>query len=209
MVICGVCESPYAGNSRKPRPDHPLYVSYKCTRRNQKVKTCKNPEINRDKLEEMVLEYLSTSLFDPCVIPALLGRYNQHIREQSGSAAERVSVLKSELQSVERKIRNTVDLMVEIGSPALKQKLFELEESKEKLTFELQQAELAEQQMSVSEDTLRILFRKAQQELRHGTLTNRRKIIDQYVKQVVIFPDRVELVLNFVEGFEWTETIRK
>jgi site-specific DNA recombinase len=208
-VICGVCESPYAGNSRKPRPDHPLYVSYKCTRRNQKVKTCKNPEISRDKLEEMVLEYLSASLFDPRVIPALLAKYNQHIREQSGSAAERVSALKSELQSVERKIRNTVDLMVEIGSPALKQKLFELEESKEKLTFELQQAELAEQQMAVSEDTLRILFRKAQQELRHGTLTNRRKIIDQYVKQVVIFPDRVELVLNFVEGFEWTETIRK
>lgn len=208
-IICGECGSPYAGNSRKPRPDHPLYVSYKCTRRNQKVKTCKNPEINRDKLEEMVLEYLSTSLFDPHVIPALLGRYNQHIREQSGSAAERVSTLKTELQSVERKIRNTVDLMVEIGSPALKQKLFELEESKEKLTFELQQAELAERQMSISEDTLRVLFRKAQQELRHGTLTNRRKIIDQYVKQVVVFPDRVELVLNFVEGFEWRESMKR
>ena len=97
--------------------------------------------------------------------------------------------------------------MVEIGSPALKQKLLELEESKEKLTFELQQAEPAERQMSISEDTLRVLFRKAQQELRHGTLTNRRKIIDQYVKQVVVFPDRVELVLNFVEGVEWTETM--
>ena len=80
-IVCGVCGNPYAGNSRKPRPDHPLYVSYKCTRRNQKVKTCKNPEINRDKLEEMVPEYLSASLFDPRVIPALLGRYNQHIRE--------------------------------------------------------------------------------------------------------------------------------
>ena len=71
--------------------------------------------------------------------------------------------LKTELHSVERKIRNTADLMVEIGSPSLKQKLLELEESKEKLTFELQ--------------------------------------------QVVVFPDRVELVLNFVEGLEWTETM--
>ena len=135
--------------------------------------------------------------------------FQHRIREQTGSAAERVSTLKTELQSVERKIRNTVDLMVEIGSPSLKQKLFELEESKEKLTFELQQAELAERQMSISENTLCVLFRKAEQELRHGTLANRRKIIDQYVRQVVVYPDRVELVLNFVEGFEWTETIRK
>ena len=81
--------------------------------------------------------------------------------------------------------------------------------TKEKLTFELQQAELAESQMSVSEDTLRVLFRKAQQELRHGTLTNRRKIIDQYVKQVVVFPDRVELVLNFVERYAWKETLKR
>ena len=208
-IICGECGNPYAGNSRKPRPDHPLYVSYKCTRRNQKVKTCKNPEINRDILEEMVLEHLSDSLFDPNVIPVLLARYNQYLREKTGNAAERVSALKSELQSTERKIRNTVDLMVEIGSPTLKQKLFELEETKEKLSYELHQAELAEQQMSVSEDTVRTLFRKAQNELRNGTLANRRKIIDQYVKQIIIYPDRVELVLNFVEGMSWTDTIQR
>ena len=208
-VFCGECGNPYAGNSRKPRPDHPLYVSYKCTRRNQKVKTCKNPEINRDKLEEMVLEYLSASLFHPDVIPSLLERYNRFVAEKSGSAQNREDTLKAELKSVERKIQNTVNLMIEIGSPALKDKLMELEESKEKLTFELSQVEQATRQMNVSEEKLKRLFRKAEQELRHGTLANRRKIIDRYVRQVVVYPDKVELVLNFVEGFVWTEMVRK
>ena len=46
-IFCGVCGNPYTGNSRKPRSDHPLYVSYKCSRRNGRVTTCRNPEINR------------------------------------------------------------------------------------------------------------------------------------------------------------------
>ncbi len=208
-IICGECGNPYAGNSRKPRPDHPLYVSYKCTRRNQKVKTCKNPEISRDKLEEMVLERLCKSLFDSRVIPSLLERYNRYVAEKSGSAQNQEAALQAELKSVERKIRNTVNLMVEISSPALKSKLLELEESKEKLSYELERAEQAKRQMHVSEDKLKQLFRKAERELRYGTLSNRRKIIDQYVKQVVVYPDRVEIILNFVEGFAWTEIIGK
>ena len=208
-VICGECGNPYAGNSRKPRPDHPLYVSYKCTRRNQKVKTCKNPEINRDKLEEMVLERLCRSLFDPRVIPSLLERYNRFVTEKSGSAQSRAITLRAELKSVERKIQNTVNLMIEIGSSALKDKLLELESTKEKLSYELAQVEQAARQMNVSEEKLKRLFRKAEQELRHGTLANRRKIIDQYIQRVVVYPGKVELVLNFVKGFEWTEEIRK
>lgn len=43
-IICGECGCSYAGNSRKPNATHPLYVSYRCTKRNGKIK-CKNPEI--------------------------------------------------------------------------------------------------------------------------------------------------------------------
>lgn len=208
-IMCGVCGNPYAGNSRRPRPGHPLYVSYKCTRRNQKIKTCKNPEINRDMLEEMVLERLCSSLFDPRVIPSLLERYNRYVAEKSDSARNTAETLRTELQSVERKIKNTVNLMVDIGSSALKDKLLELEKSKEQLSYELKQALVAESTARITEKQLVNLFRKAEQELRHGTLTNRRKIIDQYVKKVVVYPDRVEVVLNFVEGFEVKEVLEK
>ena len=71
-ILCRECGSPYAGNSRKPRADHPLYVSYRCTRRNQRNTQCTNPEINRDKLEQIVLDKLSGVLFNPKMIPALV-----------------------------------------------------------------------------------------------------------------------------------------
>ncbi len=79
-IVCGICNSVYAGNSRKPRPDHPLYVSYRCTKRNGKEK-CNNTEINRDKLEQLVLDMLSTVLFDPKVIPELVKKYNATLRQ--------------------------------------------------------------------------------------------------------------------------------
>ena len=46
-IICNECGCTYAGNSRRPNSSHPLYVSYRCTKRNGKIK-CKNPEIQRD-----------------------------------------------------------------------------------------------------------------------------------------------------------------
>ena len=156
-----------------------------------------------------MLERLCSSLFDPRVIPSLLERYNHYVAEKSDSARNTAETLRTELQSVERKIKNTVNLMVDTGSSALKDKLLELEKSQEQLSYELKQALVAESTARITEKQLVNLFRKAEQELRHGTLTNRRKIIDQYVKKVVVYPDRVEVVLNFVEGFEVKEVLEK
>lgn len=94
-IFCGECESPYAGNSRKPRPDHPLYVSYKCTRRNQRNKQCKNTEINRDKLEQIVLDKLTKVVFNPDAIPQLLTEYNTYIAKKSGSAVKQNEALQA------------------------------------------------------------------------------------------------------------------
>ena len=207
-IICGDCLSPFAGNSRRPRPDHPLYVSYKCTRRNQREKTCTNPEINRDKLERLVLEKLTTVLFNPDVIPDLVREYNDHVVSKSGSARERLNALKSQIKDVERKINNAVNLMIETGSAAFKDKLNELEQSKEKLLFELTEAEAALKQEIFSEEQICKLFHIAEQQLKNGTLANRRLVIDQYINKVLIYPDKIEVYMNLMSDYTVKETIK-
>lgn len=206
-IICGECGSPYAGNSRKPRPDHPLYVSYKCTRRNQRNKTCKNPEINREKIEHLVLQKLSNVLFNPKVIPTLVSEYNAYLAEKNGSAKEQVHILQTKLREVDRKITNTVNLMVETGSSAFKNKLTELEQNKEKLQYELSEAEIALQKSIISEEEVRKLFHKAELQLKNGTLANRRIIIDQYISKVVIYPDKIEIFMNLTDDYIVKETV--
>ena len=194
-IYCGECGSPYAGNSRKPRPGHPLYISYKCTKRNQREK-CLNPEINRDKLEEIVLSRLSSVVFNPALIPELVTRFNDFIAEKTGSAQNKIEPLRSELRKVEHKIRITVNLMIDTESDALKEKLHELEDTKAKLVYELSEAEAAVSQAGLSEEQVRKLFGQAEQQLKNGTLANRRMVVDRFVDMVVMFPDRVEIYLN-------------
>ena len=208
-IYCGECGSPYAGNSRKPRPDHPLYISYKCTRRNQRDTKCNNPEINRDKLERLVLERLSGILFNPDVIPRLVEQYNEYIAEKNGSARERILALQTELRDVERKITNTVNLMIETGSAAFKDKLNELEQSKEKLLFELTEAEVALKQENFSEKQICKLFHIAEQQLKNGTLANRRLVIDQYINKIIIYPDKIEVYMNLMSDYTVKEIIEQ
>ena len=207
-IYCGECGSPYAGNSRRPRPGHPMYVSYKCTRRNQRDKHCKNPEINRDKLERLVLERLSKVLFNPNVIPQLVKQYNEYIAEKTGSAKERTLALQTELRDVERKIANAVNLMIETGSAAFKNKLLELEQTKERLLFSLNEAEAAWRHETFSEDQIRKLFHIAEQQLKNGTLANRRLVIDQYINKVLIYPDKIEVYMNLMSDYTVKETIK-
>ena len=207
-IRCGICGSPYAGNSRRPRPDHPLYVSYKCTRRNQRNKTCRNPEINRDKLEQLVLDKLSSALFNPEVIPVLVEKYNAFVAEKDGSVRERCTALRTQLREVERKISNTVNLMIDTGSFALKTKLGELEEMKEKLLYELEEAESALEKEVLSEESVRHLFHKAESQLKNGTLANRRAIVDRYIREILIYPDRVEVYMNMISDYVVKEVVQ-
>lgn len=206
-VFCGECSSPFAGNSRKPNPTHPLYVSYKCTRRNQRDSKCRNPEINRDKLESAVLQRLSSVLFDPRVIPSLVCEYNAYIAEKSGSTKHELDSLKKELAQLDYKISKTMDLMIDTGSAALKNKLEEFEASKAKLLFELSRLEVELKSEQYSEEQVRALFQSAENQLRNGTLANRRAVIDQYIEKVVVHPEKIEVYLKVMGDYERKETI--
>jgi site-specific DNA recombinase len=207
-IYCGECSSPYAGNSRKPRPGHPLYISYKCTKRNQR-ETCLNPEINRTKLEDIVLSRLSSVVFNPALIPELVTKFNDYVAEKTGSAQGKIEPLRSELRKVEHKIRVTVNLMIDTESDALKEKLHELEDTKAKLVYELSEAEAAVSQAGFSEEQVRQLFGQAEQQLKNATLANRRMVVDRFVDKVVMFPNRVEIYLNPIGDMTIKEVVEK
>ena len=206
-IFCGECSSPFAGNSRRPDARHPLYVSYKCTRHNQRDEKCRNPEINREKVEGEVIKKLSSVIFNPNVIPALVREYNDYIAQKSGSAKSTLASLRKELASVDNKISKTVDLVIETGSAAMKAKLAELEAEKKKLTFEISRLETEMNREQYSKEKVRSLFEAAERQLRSGTLANRRAVIEQYVEKVVVFPEKIEVYLKVMGDFEMKEVI--
>ena len=133
-------------------------------------------------------------------------RYFLFVRSPFG---ERIEALRSELRAVERKIANAVNLMIETGSAAIKDKLRELEESEEKLSFALSEAEDAANQNRFSEAEIQRLFHTAEQQLKNGTLANRRAVIDQYIDKVLVYPDRIEVYMNLLNGYMLKEVIEQ
>jgi septal ring factor EnvC (AmiA/AmiB activator) len=127
--------------------------------------------------------------------------------EKSGNAKNTLESLKKELASVETKIDKTVDLLIETGSAAIKLKLAELEERKITLSAEVRRLESEVSANLYSLEKIRSLFQQAEQQLRNGTLANRRSVIDQYVDKVLVYPEKIEVYLKILGGFETKEVI--
>lgn len=207
-IFCGVCSSTYAGNSRHPRPDHPLYVSYRCIKKNSSVK-CKNPEIRKETLEELVLKKLSECVFDERIIPKLLQEYNQFAQNKDSDLTNRISSMQTKMGELEKGINNIVGVIMKTGSDALSAKLAELEEDKKKLVFALDEAKMELSDKQIDEKQLRSAFKKAKQMLGNGTLKNKKEIIEKYVDKIIMYPDKIEIFFCLPKGFMVTEVVEK
>lgn len=207
-IICGECKSKYAGNSRKARAHKPLYISYNCTKKNGK-ETCHNPGIRRDALEKAVLERLADAVFDEKLLPDIVAKYNDFAKEKDHELITTKNQIKRRIIETTKGINNIVSIVVQTGSSALADKLKELESEKVQLEASLLDVEVQLEKMIISEEALKAAFKKAKKMLQSGTLSNRKAIVDHYVKRVIIYPDQITVEFNISETYTIIETINR
>lgn len=207
-IVCGECGSTYAGNSRKSVHNKPLYISYNCVRKNGKV-SCKNPGIKRDELEQLVLNRLSEAVFNEKVLPTILDKYNDYAICRNNEYIVESKELKKRITETEKGISNIVNIVVTTGSAALIDKLKELEKTKADLEQALFETEKQLAGMHIDERRLKAAFKIAKQMLCSGTLKNRKAIVGQYVKQIIIYKDRIELEYNISDTYSFKEEIKR
>ena len=207
-IVCGECGSVYAGSSRKANPTHPIYISYRCTKRNG-AKKCRNPEIQRDVLEETVLKRLSEHVFDENRLPELLDSYNAYASEKNSALTTEIDGLKRRLSEIEKGIKNIVKMVEKTGSMAMSERLSELESEKVNVADLLEAAELKMSDYSISARKLKTAFRQAKKMLQSGTLKNRAAIIDRYVKKIMIYKERIVIEFNIAPAFSIKNEIKR
>lgn len=205
-VVCGECNSTHAGNSRKTRDK--FYVSYSCTKKNGKAK-CDNTGISRDMLEQIILERLSEKVFNKDILPTIIERYNDFALSKNSEFLLMKKELEAKIAETDRGINNIVNLVVSTGSIALTDKLKELETTKSQLQESLIEAERKISEMSIDADKLKSAFNKAKRMLKSGTLKNRKAIVQQYVKEVVIFKDKIIVEYNISGTYTVKEKIQR
>lgn len=196
-IFCGECGSPYSGNKRKARADHPEYISYRCSRQNGK-KTCKNKEIRKELVEDVVLKKLSGIIFDDKIIPVILDTINEFIFEKEGAAKQSKINAENRLKELSRQIDNLVDIIADTGSKAIIERLEGLEREKTLIEDKIRKLDAELSKKMVSKTKLKRLFSRAKHLFEQGTLDASKRLVDLFVERVDVYKDHIEIRLNIL-----------
>jgi site-specific DNA recombinase len=207
-IVCGECGAAFAGNHRKAYGSHPEYTSYRCTRKNNAVK-CRNKEVNREEIESLVLHTLAERVFDERLAARLEAEYSAYIAERDKDALAEKALLEHAAQDFERQISNIVSVIAQTGSAALTDKLRDLEQLREETRFQLEKLALQQHEKVLSGEQFIQAFRRAKTLLAAGTLQSKQQLVEQFVEQVIVYTDRVEIKLTIANGFQLSHSEQK
>ena len=203
IIKCGECGHAMQGNKRKDKYGND-YISYRCGCRKQK-RDCKNKEIKREYLEEFVLTELEEHVLNDNAIPALSKELNERLKTKSNDNHEMLNNLRNKLDKVNKEIENILTaIMSGIMNSMLKDKLDELEQVKLNLDLKINELSIESnsvESVDITEDQIRNMFGRFKEFVLTRNLPECKKFISDYVKEVIVYRDHVEVIFNVVFSF--------
>ena len=192
-IFCGSCGRAYAGNKSVHHKTGIVHITYRCSgRRKLKDSRCRNDSINRDLLEQKVLNTLSDMIFDPDNVTKIIDRYERALQKRNEEGALKLKQDKKLLKELERKIENVLRMIEDgLGSKSLMERLDKLESEKEDLAYKLAIEESRIASVKVDKNQLKLLFNRAKDMFKAGTLDATKQLIDLFVDRVTVFSDSI------------------
>lgn len=200
IIRCGECGHSMQGNKRKDKYEND-YISYRCGCRKQK-RDCNNREINRNYLEEFILTELEKHVLNDEAIPLLSKDLNERLKSKNKNNNEMLKSLELQLEKVNKEVGNILNaIMNGIVNNMLKDKLDELEQVKVNLSVKLNELKIENDSIdtvSITEEQIRVMFSKFKDFVMTRNLPECKKFIGDYVKEVLVYKDHVEVIFNVV-----------
>ena len=197
-MVCGECGGSYVGARRMRSKDGSYWVAYGCNRRYRtKSYGCNNKEISKTFIEKCVLDKLSEYVFSDECAEKITAEYNTYLKTQNSESFEAVRKLQADLKKVTAETDTIANLLIQMQSTTLMQKLEDAEKRKLRIESELAIQQAAGKIDSVDIDELKAVFIQIAEELQSGSLTNAKQIINMYVNRIEVFPDKAIVYLNF------------
>ncbi|HBG4973252.1 TPA: recombinase family protein [Clostridioides difficile] len=203
LIKCGECGHSFQGNKRKDAYGND-YISYRCGCRKQK-RECNNREIKRDYLEGFILQELEKNILNDEAIPVLSKALNEKMNDKNESNEELLKSLEQKLDKVNKDISNILNaIMNGIVNNVLKDKLDELEQVKLNLDLKMNELKIENKVVDgvcVTEEQIRSMFSKFKEFVLERNIPECKKFIGDYIKEVIVYKDHVEVVFNVVFCF--------
>ncbi|MCL2014083.1 MAG: recombinase family protein [Oscillospiraceae bacterium] len=201
-IICGLCGHTFHGNLRRSHGGTVEYSSYRCTHRLQ-TGECKNPEIERKHLEAYVMEKLKNHLFNKDGLAQISKQINAWQQTAAKAKDTDIRQYHNRLNKIDKEIANISHAIAQ-GSPPqpLIQKLNELQKSKEAVEAEIIKRESAQITPQITAEQIDTALKKFDEFMKNYTdIPEAKKFIDQYIKQIKVFPDYIEVTFTVAFSF--------
>jgi len=200
-VVCGYCGSAFTGNCMHSGRNKRKHVTYKCGGKSKRGELhCNAKDVNRNYLEQFVVQQISEIIFSEDRIPLILAGYEDSLAMLNQQSDSVLNTLKEQRQGIQTKIDNIISVITQSGSPSLLTTLDRLEQELAQVSEKIEAHEQSSGCKSVDPAKVVAAYRKAQQMFLDGTLPQRRQLINLYVKRVVVYDDYVRIELHNVPG---------
>ena len=193
-LFCGNCGRMMDGESGTSHTGK-KYHYYKCQGAKRGT-GCKKKTVKKDWIEDLVVNYTVQMIMDDSTLAAIADIVLEFQKQESTS----LPVLQRQLAETEKGIENLLNAIQQgIITPSTKQRLDELEATKEQLKAGILQEEMQKPKLT-REQILFWLHR-----FRTIDITNeeqRQRLIDSFVNSVYVFDDKIVVTFNYKDGME-------
>ena len=195
-LFCGKCGRLMVGESGTSHTGKKHYY-YKCGSAKRKT-GCTKKAVRKDWIENLVVERTMRIIFDDMTLEAIADMVLDVQAQENTS----LPILKEQLAQTEQGIQNMLNAIQQgIFTPSTKQRLEELEETKERLTVSILQEELQKPRLTKEQV---LFFLQRFRTIDTTKQDQRQRLIDSFVNAVYVYDDKIILTFNYQDG---TETI--
>ena len=187
---CGYCHSPVTSDSGTSRSGKVMRY-YKCGRKKKDTTLCHKSSIQKDVLEQLIVDTTVEVLDNPETIDCLTARifeaHEQRIKDTSV-----LNILEAERNKLRKALDNMLDAVAQgIVTSSTKQRIEEIEASLEMAEARLL-AEKAKNKVQIMPADIKKFIYKALKKEPYS-------MIRLLVKEVILYDDKIEIYYNFID----------
>ena len=184
LLFCGECGSPMSGHRsrKKKNGGEYVYYSYECQAKVRKH-ACRKRCVPRDEIETKILDYVKM-LFSQQSVAYIQNYIRTHANELNLDILTQQEQLRKSAEKLDRKIDNTIELLIDSPSDRLREKLDELEAQRRKIDYQIDELNTHK----IDSDMLKDYIVEVRS-LENMSRLELQQIIRKIIKKVTIYED--------------------
>lgn len=201
LIKCGNCGSAMVGCRRKDGRNKKLRISYECNGRKRKHTDCQMRNINRDYIEDIVIDYIEQCILSDDAMAKVKKMLLDEIDAQQ-KATGSLDSLQKELARVEAGLNKLIDAIIAgIDALSLKDKIDALEAKKALLNSQISTVKARQATFGQIDIDSLDCYLARYRNIRSHPRRHQKEIIHKFVKEVLVYDndtdgDKIVLTLK-------------